>query len=158
MVALVPRGWLPCECNRSNVISWVTPPDSFMASPQFACRIFFPPKKAFLFSFSLSFLRCSAWVHLLTVVRQSFHLALFHSASALSPSLGFLGQLLLGMCAVPCLKFLCLSWSGLWCVCRELKCKPRNSWVKNAPMASFRDCIPFNAVTVGHQQTSQQCS
>lgn len=48
MVALVPRGWLPCECNRSNVISWVTPPDSFMASPQFACRIFFSPKKSLL--------------------------------------------------------------------------------------------------------------
>lgn len=158
MVALVPRGWLPCECSRNMSLAGLLPPIPSWQTHSLLVEFFFPPKKAFLFSFSLSFLRCSARVHLLTVVRQSFHLVLFHSASALSPSLGFLGQLLLGMCAVPCLKFLCLSWSGLWCVCRELKCKPRSSWVKNAPMASFRDCIPFNAVTVGHQQTSQQCS
>lgn len=84
MLALVPRGWLLFEWSRNKVISCIIAPDSFIANPQFAFRVLF--LKSCFSPLSLS--RCFALslrVHLLTRVRQSFHLASSHHSISLIP-------------------------------------------------------------------------
>ena len=167
MVALVPGGWLLYEWNRSNVIIWVTPPDSFMANPQFAFRVLFlkscfsslSPEMFCFESESAPIDYGKTELPLGLVSPLCFSLILIPVISG-SASAWY---------AVSCLKF----WASCFIVllgtlasllirplyvlaetsfnCTVLpKSKAGNSWVKNATMASFCDYVLLKENSMCH--------
>lgn len=83
-----------------------------MANSQFVCRIFFPQKKSARSSSpSLSEMLCLSAP--IDFGKTELPLGLVSLRFSLNSIPVISGQLLLGMCAVSCLKLLCLSWSGL---------------------------------------------